>query len=161
MVFSPCSSFLLFFFLVFFVANLSYSCIVLFTAEVYDHNGKITCTYRSTPCPQRGRVMRLLLAKWKFEISRVCMSGLPRRPRIPDYSLGSRHFIISPSPRRAPANRLDALLGLRQRAFPAPSMSVYGHFDLYLWISFCTFWAIGFPALGAFVSSGAIMFLFV
>lgn len=40
-------------------------------------------------------------------------------------------------------------------------MSVYGHFDLYQWISFCTFWAIGFPALGAFVSSGAIMFLFV
>lgn len=54
MVFLP-SSFLLTlifpeFFLFFFVANLSYSCIVMFSAGVYDHDGKISCTYRSTRC---------------------------------------------------------------------------------------------------------------
>jgi hypothetical protein len=118
-----------------FVANLSYSCIVLFTAGVHDHNGKITCTYRSTPCPYGGRVMRLLLAKWKFDVreTRDLHEWLTTTPAHPGlltcHCNGStilRHFIISPSPRRAPANRLDAWLGLRQRAFLLPRCPFMG-----------------------------------
>jgi hypothetical protein len=44
-------------------------------------------------------------------------------------TVGTLLYPRLPPPYGAPSNRLDASLGLRHRAFPSASMSVYGHFD--------------------------------